>query len=84
MKNGGYAIIDATGVDLNNLGTVSGLYKQILAAVKNGKPMALHGIVKNTQKFSPIIAYGGIETEGVFVSFFPETLHVTPSDVVSK
>jgi len=81
--NGDYAIIDAEGLDLNNPGTVSGLYAQIKAAVDNDKPMVFVGIKNNTQKFSPIVAYGGIESEGVFASFFPITIHVTSSDVVS-
>ena len=83
MKNGGYALIDCTGLNLNNLGTVKGLYDQILAAVNNNKPIILDGVVNDTQKFSPITAYGGIESAGVFVSFFPVTLHVTSADVVS-
>jgi hypothetical protein len=81
--NGGYAIIDAEGLDLNNPGTVSGLYAQIKAAVDNDKPMVFVGIKNNTQKFSTIVAYGGIEDGGVFASFFPITIHVTSSDVVS-
>lgn len=83
MKNGGYAIIDATGLDLNNLGTVPGLYNQIKNAVDNDKPMIFHGVKNSTQAFSPITAYGGIESGGVFASFFPVTIHVTSSDVVS-
>ena len=81
--NGGYALIDAEGLDLNNPGTVSGLYNQIKAAVDNQKPMVFVGVKNNTQKFSPIVAYGGIEANGVFASFFPITIHVTSSDVVS-
>lgn len=81
--NGGYALIDCTGLDLNNLGTVSGLYQQIKNAVDNNKPMVLVNVKNGTQKFSPIPAFGGIEAAGVFVSFVPVTLHITPSDVVS-
>ena len=81
--NGGYALIDCTGLDLNELGTVTGLYQQVKNAVENSKPMVLVDVVNNTQKFSPITAYGGKESAGVFVSFFPITLHISPSDVVT-
>lgn len=81
--NGGYALIDCAGLDLNNLGTVKGLYQQIKNAVDNDKPMVLVGVKNDTQKFSPITAYGGKEQAGVFASFFPVTIHVNSSDVVS-
>lgn len=82
--NGGYSLIDMTGVDLNDLGTKTGLYDAIKAAVKAGKPMVLCGIVNNTQAFSPIVAYGGVESStSVFVSFFPITLHVDSDDAIT-
>lgn len=81
--NGGYALIDCEGLDLNDLGSVSGMYNAVKAAVDNDKVIVLANIVNNTQKFSPITAYGGIEAAGVFVSFFPVTLHITDEDVVS-
>lgn len=81
--NGGYALINAKGLDLNNLGRVDGIYNEILNAVNNNKPIVLCGVVNGAQGFSPITAYGGIEESGVFVSFYPVTLHVTSGDVVS-
>ena len=81
--NGGYALINAKGLDLNNLGKVDGIYNEILNAVNNNKTIVLCGVVNGTQAFSPITAYGGIEEAGVFVSFYPVTLHVTSGDVVS-
>ena len=82
--NGGYTLIDMTGVDLNDLGTKEGLYNAIKAAVKANKPMVLYGIVNNTQAFSPIVAFGGVESStSVFVSFFPVTLHVDSDDAIT-
>lgn len=81
--NGGYALIDCTGLDLNDLGAVPGIYDSVKAAVTNGKPIVLVGVVNDAQAFSPITAYGGIEASGVFVSFFPVTLHISDEDVVS-
>lgn len=81
--NGGYALIDCTGLDLSDLGEVPGLYDSVKAAVDNDKVIVLANIVNDDQAFSPITAYGGIEAAGVFVSFFPVTLHITDEDVVS-
>lgn len=81
--NGGYALIDAKGLDLGNLGKVDGIYNEVLNAVNNNKPIVLCGVVNGTQAFSPIMGYGGIEESGVFVSFFPVTLHITSGDIVS-
>lgn len=82
--NGGYAMIDCTGVDLGNLGTVSGLYEKAKAAIATGKPLYLKGIKNSTQKFTDMVAYGGVESStSVFLSFFPVTLHISNQDVVS-
>ena len=81
--NGGYALINAKGLDLNNLGKVDGIYNEILNAVNNNKTIVLCGVVNGAQAFSPITAYGGTEEAGVFVSFGTTTLHVTSGDVVS-
>ena len=81
---GGYAVIDCTGVDLGNLGTVSGLYQKAKSAVGTGKPLVLTGIKNSTQKFTDITAYGGVESStSVFLSFFPVTLHISNLDVVT-
>ncbi len=83
MTNG-YTLIDCAGVDLGDLGTVPGLYKQIKDALSTGKPLILENIVNSTQGFSPINAYGGSESStSVFLSFFPITLHISNSDVVT-
>lgn len=82
--NGGYAMVDFTGVDLNDLGEVPGIYAKTKAAVNTGKPVVICGIVNDTQAFSPIVAYGGEESAtSVFLSFFPVTLHISNADVVS-
>lgn len=83
MLKSGYALIDCTGLDLGDLGTVSGLYKQIDSAIKHGKFILLANVVNGTTKFTPIPAFGGYDDNGVFVSFEPVTIHVTSSDVVS-
>lgn len=81
--NGGYALIDCTGLDLNDLGTVPGIYDSVRAAVVNDKPIVLVGVMNDEQAFSPITAYGAINGTDIYVSFYPVTLHITNEDVVS-
>ena len=82
--NGGYAMVDCTGLDLGELGTVTGLYEKTKAAIESGKPLVLSSVVNGEQAFTPMVAYGGIESaSSVFVSFFPVTLHISNLDVVS-
>lgn len=82
--NGGYSIVDFTGCDLGNLGTVTGLYNRLKSAIETDKPIVLSGIVNGEQAFTPIVAYGGVESAtSVFVSFFTITLHVSNADVVT-
>ena len=81
--NGGYALVDCTGVDLSDLGTVNGLYSKLDSAIKSGKFILLANIVNGDTTFSPIPAFGGYDDDGIFMSFEPVTIHVTSSDVVS-
>lgn len=82
--NGGYSMVDCSGVDLNNLGTVAGLYNKVKAAIETEKPLVLSGIVNDEQKFTQIVAFGGVESAtSVFLSFFPVTIHISNLDVVS-
>lgn len=82
--NSGYVMVDGTGIDLGNLGTVTGLYTNVKRAVETGKPIILENIVNGAQNFSPINCYGGVESStSVFLSFFPVTIHINSSDVVS-
>ena len=43
--NGGYSMIDFSGVDLGTLGTVTGIYEKTKAAIETGKPLVLCGVV---------------------------------------
>lgn len=82
--NGGYAMIDFSGVDLGDLGTVTGIYDRTKDAIETGKPLVICNIVNGEQSFSPIVAYGGVESStSVFISFFPVTLHISNLDVIT-
>ena len=77
-------MIDFSGCDLGNLGTVTGIYKRTKAAIETGKPLVLSGMVNGSQAFTPMGAYGGIESaSSVFVSFYPVTLHISSADEIT-
>ena len=84
MNNGGYAMVDFTGLDLSNPGTITGIYAKTKAALSTGKPVVISGVKNGTQHFSPMIAYGGVESStSVFLSFFPITLHISNLDAIT-
>ena len=84
MVNSGYVMVDCTGIDLGDLGTVDGIYDKVKNALSTGKIIVLTNIKNSTQGFSNIVAYGGTESaSSVFLSFFPITLHISSSDVVT-
>ena len=82
--NGGYSMIDFSGCDLGDLGTVTGIYERTKHAIETGKPLVLSGLVNGDQGFTPVVAYGGVESAtSVFVSFFPVTLHINNEDEIT-
>lgn len=83
MVKGGYVLIDCTGLDLAELGTVTGLYNQLDAAIKAGKFILLANVENDGTNFTPIPSFGGYDDDGIFVSFEPVTIHVSTSDVVT-
>ena len=82
--NGGYVMIDCAGVDLGNLSPVNGLYSKAKNALNTGKPIVLNNVVNGEQSFTPITAFGGVESEtSVFLSFFPVTIHIDNEDTIT-
>ena len=82
--NGGYVMIDMSGVDLSDPGTKNGLYERVKSAVSADKPIMLYGVKNGSQNFTPIPAFGGVEsTTSVFLSFFPVTIHISNEDVIT-
>ena len=82
--NGGYAMIDFNGVDLSNLGVFTGAFNMVKNAIATNKPIIINGIVNGTQEFTPITAYGGMESDSsVFLSFFPVTIHISNEDEIT-
>ena len=80
--NGGYFLVDCTGLDLNSPGTVSGLYDNLLAAYASGKPVILGGIKNSSAKYSPmpIFIYTAVVSSDTVVKFTIGTQGYTVAD----
>ena len=82
--NGGYVMIDCEGLDLGNPGKVDGLYTRAKNALATNKPVQLYNVKNGTQEFTPIPAFGGVESAtSVFLSFVPVTIHIDNTDTVT-
>lgn len=82
--NGGYAMLDCAGLDLSNPGKVNGLYERAKKAIATNKPIQIYNAKNSTQVFTPIPAFGGVESStSVFLSFFPVTIHIDNEDTVT-
>lgn len=81
---GGYAIVNCEGINLGDPGEVTGIYEKFVTALASDKLLILENLRNGTQFFTPVPAFGGRESAtSVFCSFFPVTLHISSSDVVS-
>lgn len=82
--NGGYVMVDCAGLDLSNPGKVAGLYERAKKAIETNKPIQLYGLKNSAQGFTPVPAFGGVESaSSVFLSFFPVTIHIDSEDTVT-
>lgn len=80
----GYHIIDATGLDLNSLGKVTGLCASMKKAVEIGKPVVLYGVKNSTALYSPIyVTVYDKSTSGVGFILNGVAYTVNTSDTVS-
>ena len=54
--NGGYYMLDATGIDLsaNKKETVTGIHAKVAKAYATGKPVVCYGIVNGSAKVAPL------------------------------
>lgn len=82
--NGGYVMIDCAGLDLGNPGEVTGLYARAKKAIETNKPIQLYGLKNSTQGYTPVPAFGGVESAtSVFLSFSSTTIHINNADIVT-
>lgn len=83
--NGGYIMIDATGLDLavSTAQTIAGIYARFTAAITTGKPIMLCNAVSGSTPITPAYIDGG-EVSGNYVfSLGTATLTITSSDAIT-
>ena len=65
---GGYTLVDCTGFDLGNPGTVTGIYQKMINAYNADKLVICQGMKNGTAKFTPIAGFIGLEVDGSTVT----------------
>ena len=83
IYKGGSINIDCAGLDIDNLGTVNGLYNRMYEAYNINKSVNLLNIVNGTIAYTPIKS--GLSYDGTYVAFdiLGQQYQVSSSDVVS-
>lgn len=84
MIKTGYTTIDVTGLNLSSLGTVSGLYKKLIAAYDLGKPIYLEFMEYLSSSVTPCMVTLIRQTNAVYIYGTPiGGIQVSNLDVVS-
>ena len=69
MNNGGYVMVDCSGLDLikgNTPQTISGLYKRVQAAMDTGKPIQACNCVWDDKPVTPVNTFA-IQWDGYII-----------------
>lgn len=82
MKTG-YHVIDATGLDLDDLGTVTGLNAKCKKALEIGKPVFIENVVNGSEKIIPIPVSLMMASTSVNIYAATGNLVVSSADAVS-
>lgn len=82
MKTG-YHIIDAKGLDLDDLGKVTGLNAKCKKAIEIGKPVFLENVVNDDEALIPIPVSLMMASTSVNIYAATGNLVVSSADVVS-
>lgn len=80
---GGYVIVDATGVDLNNVAKVGGLYQQIMNAVAVNKAVMLRNVKNGTKTLTPIYSTVDVGNGTVSLNVYGGVLTVESDDDIT-
>lgn len=84
--NGGYAMIDGTGINLSvaSAQEIDGIYKQIYDAMSTDKPLLFTGVLMgNTGLMTPTYGTAHISGETIRVLLAGKNLTVTTDDNVT-
>lgn len=80
----GYHVIDATGLDLNNLGKVSGLHTACKKAIKINKPVFFENVVNGDEAIIPIPVTLMMASTAVNAYASTGNLSIAANDTVSS
>lgn len=87
VNNGGYAIIDATGLDITKGSTeqsIAGSYAQCVKALASGKPvLAINAVCGEYGAITPIPVFCWYESTNIVLTASTLQIVVTSSNVVT-
>ena len=83
---GGYSIVNCKGLDLGNVGKVTGIYQKMMTAYKSNKLVLAEGIVNGLAKFTPIPVFLATETSGndtiIVMTLMNLPYRISPNDTI--
>jgi hypothetical protein len=76
--NGGYILVDVTGLNLSSDASqeIDGIWDKAVTALKVGKPIVVHGCTYGTAPVSPVTCFGWYIGADEIVVVVGATLHV--------
>ena len=82
--NGGYVLVNAVGVDLNEASaTVAGIYNKFVNAIGTGKLIIVQNIVNDDVSLSPAAIVVTVESGVVSFAIGGATVSITAKDAVT-
>lgn len=80
--NGGYAMIDLTGLDLaeDSEQTLDGVYAKAVRAMSLNKPIVLNNLKSGTADCTPTYARAMLDDTSVILAFEATTVTITSAD----
>ena len=77
MNNGGYVLVDATGIDLSDSTSqsVTGIWEKAKIAVSAGKPIVAGGLVYGDWEVTPVTCFAFL-ISSTEIAFISATLHI--------
>lgn len=81
---GGYVLVNATGVDLNEASaTVNGIYAKFINAIGTGKLIIVQNIVNDDLVLTPVPLFAVVDSGAVEFSIGGYSVSISDEDAVS-
>ena len=79
---GGYSLVDVTGLDLDNLQKVNGIYEKMSIAYEANKLVIIEGCKNGTAKFTPIPVFLAKENTVIVMTLMNLPYRISSDDTI--